>query len=133
VKELLDSDRPSHGRRLHKRGLFLRQNRDTDCGRERGLALRPLGLRPPIAQIVPGTTLAAVKLCQLCQLPVGRIIGAQGRQSGRSGELVSRHNPRAPRLFEDRLGAGVVLGLSIWDGCNVFDSSVRGDPVRTDS
>jgi hypothetical protein len=38
----------------------------------------------------------------------GGLSGAQGRQSGRSGELVSRHNPRAPRLFEDRLGAGVV-------------------------
>jgi hypothetical protein len=98
-------------KRSHKLALFLRQNREREIvAKNKDLGLRPLGLRPLIALIVPGTSLAAVKLCQLCQVRVGGIIGAQGRQSGRSGELVSRHSPRTPGQFEDRLGAGVVCG-----------------------
>jgi hypothetical protein len=45
---------------------------------------------------------------------------------------VSRDNPRAPRLFEDRLGVGVVSGTLDWGGMQYLNSGVRGDPVRTD-
>jgi hypothetical protein len=31
------------------------------------------------------------------------------------------------------LELGLCAGLSIWDGVQYLDSSVRGDPVRTDS